>query len=231
MILIMRYFGYLHFGLLASDLVIKTIWEFDIVWILDKLSVKHHSKSVKILLLGKRGQVGWELQRSLAPLAEVVALSSESQNYCGDLTNLHGLAESVRRIKPDVIVNATAHTAVDKAESEPELARTINVDAVAVLAREAKALDAWLVHYSTDYVFDGCGIKPWIETDMTSPLSVYGNTKLSGEQVIKEAGCKHLIFRTSWVYGVRGNNFSKTKYIPSYILKCFNMFQSYPSNI
>jgi len=167
-------------------------------------------KPVRILLLGKRGQVGWELQRSLAPLGEIVALSSDSQSYCGDFTNLQGLADTVRQVKPDIIVNAAAYTAVDKAESEPDLARIINADAVAVLAREAKLLGAWLIHYSTDYVFDGCGTKPWVETDSTGPLGVYGATKLAGEQAIQTSGCKYLIFRTSWVYGARGNNFAKT---------------------
>ena len=165
---------------------------------------------MKILLLGKRGQVGWELQRSLAPLGEMVALSSGGQNYCGDFTNLQGLADTVRRVKPDIIVNAAAYTAVDKAESEPELARMVNADAVAVLAQEAKLLDAWLVHYSTDYVFNGRGVKPWAEADITGPLSIYGATKLAGEEAIQDSGCKHLIFRTSWVYGARGNNFAKT---------------------
>jgi dTDP-4-dehydrorhamnose reductase len=165
---------------------------------------------VKILLLGKRGQVGWELLRSLAPLGEIVALSRDSQNYCGDLTNLQGLAETVRQIKPNIIVNAAAYTMVDKAESEPELARIINAEAPAVLAREAALLDAWLIHYSTDYVFDGSGGTSWLETDVTGPLGVYGATKLAGEQAIQGSGCKHLIFRTSWVYGARGNNFAKT---------------------
>jgi len=165
---------------------------------------------VKILLLGKRGQLGWELQRSLASLGEIVALSSDSQNYCGDLTNLQGLADTVRQVKPDIIVNAAAHTAVDKAESEPELARIINTEAPAVLAREANLLGAWLIHYSTDYVFDGGGARPWKETDATGPLGVYGATKLAGEQAIQESGCKYLVFRTSWVYGTRGNNFAKT---------------------
>ena len=163
---------------------------------------------MKILLLGKNGQVGWELQRSLAPLGELVALGSASPG--GDFTDLDGLAEMVRAVAPDVIVNAAAHTAVDKAESEPELARTINALAPAVLAREAKRLNAWLIHYSTDYVFDGSGDKPWVETDPTGPLSVYGVTKLEGEQLIRQSGCKHLIFRTSWVYGARGGNFAKT---------------------
>ncbi len=165
---------------------------------------------MKILLFGKNGQVGWELQRSLAPLGEVIALGSDSQDYCGDFTNLQSLAETVQKIKPDIIVNAAAHTAVDKAESETELAQTINTDAPALLAREAKNLNAWLIHYSTDYVFDGSGTKPWIETDPTAPLGVYGATKLAGEQAIQASGCKHLIFRTSWVYGARGNNFAKT---------------------
>jgi len=165
---------------------------------------------VKILLLGKNGQVGWELQRSLAPLGEVVALGSDSREYCGDFTKLAGLAETVRAVAPDIIVNAAAHTAVDKAEGEAELARTINALAPGVLAQEAKRLNAWLVHYSTDYVFDGSGDKPWLEEDPTAPLSVYGATKLEGEQLIQQSGCKHLIFRTSWVYGARGGNFAKT---------------------
>jgi dTDP-4-dehydrorhamnose reductase len=165
---------------------------------------------MKILLLGKGGQVGWELQRSLAPLGELVAVDFDSTDYCGDFTNLVGLAETIRAIAPDIIVNAAAHTAVDKAESEPELARTINALAPAVLAQEARQLGAWLVHYSTDYVFDGSGNEPWIETSPTGPLSVYGQTKLEGEDAIRASGCKHLIFRTSWVYAARGGNFAKT---------------------
>ena len=165
---------------------------------------------MKILLFGKSGQVGWELQRSLAPLGEVVALDSSSGELCGDFTDLEGIAETVRRVAPDVIVNAAAHTAVDKAESEPELARTINALAPGVLAREAKQAGAWLIHYSTDYVFDGSGDKPWLETDPVAPLSVYGATKLEGEQLIRQSGCKHIIFRTSWVYGARGGNFART---------------------
>jgi len=165
---------------------------------------------MKILLFGKNGQVGWGLQRSLTPLGEVISLSSDSQDYCGDFTDLLGLAETIQQIKPDIIVNAAAHTAVDKAESEPELAQTINADAPALLAREAKALNAWLIHYSTDYVFDGRGSTPWLEADITGPLGVYGTSKLAGEQAIQASGCKHLIFRTSWVYGARGNNFAKT---------------------
>lgn len=161
---------------------------------------------MKILLCGMNGQVGWELQRSLAPLGELVALDRHS----ADFNDLDGIARTVREVAPDVIVNAAAHTAVDKAESEPELARTINAATPGVLAREAAALGAWLVHYSTDYVFDGSGERPWREADATAPLSVYGTTKLEGEQAIVRSGCKHLIFRTSWVYGARGGNFAKT---------------------
>ena len=161
---------------------------------------------MKILLLGKNGQVGWELQRSLAPLGEVLALDSRS----GDLTNLAGISDTVRSFSPDVIVNAAAYTAVDKAESEPDLARAINALAPAQLAQEAKKLNAWLIHYSTDYVFDGSGDQPWLETDTTGPLNMYGTTKLEGEQLIRQSGCRHLIFRTSWVYGTRGGNFAKT---------------------
>ncbi|MBV5346913.1 dTDP-4-dehydrorhamnose reductase, partial [bacterium] len=165
---------------------------------------------MKILLLGKNGQVGWELQRSLAPLGELIALDRYSTAPCGDLSNLAGLAETVRAIKPDVIVNAAAHTAVDKAESEPDLARTLNALAPEVLAVEAAKIGAWLVHYSTDYVFDGSGDTPWVETDATGPLSVYGASKLEGEQLIAQHNPRHLIFRTSWVYAARGGNFAKT---------------------
>ncbi len=165
---------------------------------------------MRILLFGKGGQVGWELQRSLAPLGQVIALDHDSaEGLCGDFTNLDGLAETVRRVAPDVIVNAAAYTAVDKAETEADLARTINALAPGVLAEEAEKLDAWLVHYSTDYVFDGSGEKPWLESDVTGPLSIYGASKLEGEQAV--ARCeKHLIFRTSWVYAARGANFAKT---------------------
>ena len=165
---------------------------------------------MKILLFGKNGQVGWELQRSLAPLGEIIGLDADSKDFCGDFTNLQGLTETVRRIAPDIIVNAAAHTAVDKAESEPELVRTINALAPAALAQEAKRCNAWLIHYSTDYVFDGSGDQPFLETDAAVPLNVYGATKLEGEQLIQQSGCKHLIFRTSWVYGARGGNFAKT---------------------
>jgi len=165
---------------------------------------------MKILLLGKNGQVGWELQRSLAPLGEVIALDRHSTDFCGDLSNLPGLAATVQELRPDVIVNAAAHTAVDKAESESELARTINALALGVLAQEAQKLGAWLVHYSTDYVFDGSGTQPWLETDAPAPLNVYGQTKLEGEQLMAEHCQRHLIFRTSWVYAARGGNFART---------------------
>ena len=165
---------------------------------------------MKILLYGKNGQLGWELQRSLAPLGELVALDRHSAGLCGDLSNLQGLAETVQRERPDVIVNAAAHTAVDRAESEPELARTLNALAPGVLAQEAHKLGAWLVHYSTDYVFDGSGSTPWLESDVPAPLSVYGRTKLEGEQLIQAVCPRHLIFRTSWVYAARGGNFAKT---------------------
>ena len=165
---------------------------------------------MKILLLGKNGQLGWELQRSLAPLGELIALDRHSAEFCGDLSNLPGLAETVQRLRPDVIVNAAAHTAVDKAESEPELARLINATAPGLLAAEAQKLGAWLVHYSTDYVFDGSGSQPWSETDTPAPLNAYGQTKLEGERLIQAACERHLIFRTSWVYAARGGNFAKT---------------------
>ncbi len=165
---------------------------------------------MKILLLGKNGQVGWELQRSLAPLGELLVLDSKNQDYCGDLNDLSGLTATVKRFAPDVIVNAAAYTAVDKAESEPQLARRINAEAPAVLAQEARRLNALLVHYSTDYVFAGNGDTPWQESDPVVPLSVYGSSKLAGEQAIQASGCSHLIFRTSWVYAARGNNFAKT---------------------
>lgn len=165
---------------------------------------------MKILLLGKDGQVGWELQRSLAPLGELLALNSRSESYCGDLADLPGLARTVHDWAPDVIVNAAAYTAVDKAESERELAFRVNAEAVDVLARAAAASGTLLVHYSTDYVFPGPGVTPWREADEVAPLNVYGQSKLAGERAIRASGCKHLIFRTSWVYAARGNNFART---------------------
>jgi dTDP-4-dehydrorhamnose reductase len=166
---------------------------------------------VKILMFGKNGQVGWELQRSLAPLGEVVALGSAGEgNLCGTFTDLDGLVRTVAQVRPDAIVNAAAYTAVDKAESEPALARTVNATAPHVLAEAARQIGAVLVHYSTDYVFDGSGSKPWTERDPTGPLSVYARTKLEGEQGIVHANPHHLILRTSWVYSARGGNFAKT---------------------
>ena len=173
---------------------------------------------MRILLLGRNGQVGWEVQRSLAPLGEVFALDYrledhplwEGQPRAGDFSDPEGLRETVRRVRPEAIVNAAAHTAVDRAESEPELARCLNATAVGVLAEEAATLGAALVHYSTDYVFDGSGDRPWTEGDTPAPLNVYGRTKLEGEQLVQRHCPKHLIFRTSWVYAARGGNFAKT---------------------
>lgn len=165
---------------------------------------------MKILLFGKNGQVGWELQRSLAPLGELTALDRHSTDLCGDLTDLAGIATTVRSVRPDVIVNAAAYTAVDKAESDAATAHVVNAEAPGVLAEAASAVGAWLVHYSTDYVFDGRGSEPWQESDSTGPLGIYGQTKLEGEQRIAALCAKHLILRTSWVYGARGGNFAKT---------------------
>jgi dTDP-4-dehydrorhamnose reductase len=165
---------------------------------------------MRILLLGKNGQVGWELQRSLAPLGEVLALDRHSTQYCGDLSKTDQLAQTVLDFKPTFIVNAAAHTAVDKAESEPELARVLNIEAPAVLAKAAAQVGAWFIHYSTDYVFDGSGSHARQEGEGTGPLSIYGQTKREGEKAIVASGCKYLIFRTSWVYAARGGNFAKT---------------------
>ena len=166
---------------------------------------------MNILLLGPNGQLGWELRRSLAPLGRVIALDRHGgDGLCGDLADAEGLAATVRALRPRVIVNAGAYTAVDRAESEPELAHRINADAPAVLAREAAACGALLLHYGTDYIFDGSGSRPWREMDATGPLSVYGRTKLAGEQAIVQSGCTHLILRTSWVYAARGGNFART---------------------
>jgi len=165
---------------------------------------------MNILLLGKGGQVGWELQRSLAVLGQVTALDFDSPEHCGDFAHPEGVAATVRALRPDVIVNAAAHTAVDKAESEPAFARLLNATTPGLIAQEAARLGALLVHYSTDYVFDGSGERPWVETDTPAPLSVYGATKWEGEQHIQQSGCRHLILRTSWVYAARGGNFAKT---------------------
>lgn len=159
-----------------------------------------------ILLVGGQGQVGFQLQRSLACLGQVHATTRQEL----DLSDMDAIRSSVSNVKPHLIVNAAAYTAVDKAEAELELARKINAIAPAVLAEQAKKLAIPLVHYSTDYVFDGSKSSPWVETDATGPLSHYGLTKLEGEQAIANSGCDHLIFRTSWVYDRRGHNFLNT---------------------
>lgn len=161
---------------------------------------------MSILLLGKDGQVGWQLQRSLAPHGRVVACGRDE---C-DLADVDSIRSVIRQIKPSVIVNAAAYTAVDKAESEVALARRINAEAPGVLAEEAARLGALLVHYSTDYVYDGTKATPWVESDPARPQSVYGASKLAGEAAIRAVGGKSLIFRTSWVFGARGGNFVKT---------------------
>lgn len=166
---------------------------------------------MKILLLGKNGQVGWELQRSLAPLGELIALDRLGQvDLSGDLSDLQALRATIRRVAPDVVVNAAAYTAVDKAESDTEMADRINARASQVIAEEVNSLGAWLIHYSTDYVFNGQGDAPWREADQTAPLNYYGLSKLNGENAIIASGCRYLIFRTSWVYAARGSNFAKT---------------------
>jgi dTDP-4-dehydrorhamnose reductase len=182
-------------------------------------------QQMNILLLGKNGQVGWELQRSLAPLGRVVALdrkgwpagaarraglTDHDLALCGDLSQLDALAATVQVLRPQVIVNAAAYTAVDRAESEPGQAERINGEAPGVLAEAARDGNALLVHYSSDYVFDGTGTTPWREDDALGPLSVYGRSKALGEQNILATGCAHLIFRTSWVYAARGANFART---------------------
>jgi dTDP-4-dehydrorhamnose reductase len=166
---------------------------------------------MKILLLGKNGQVGWELQRALATVGDVVACDFDSPGELkADFSQPASLLPLLRAVKPTVIVNAAAHTAVDKAESEPDLARCINATAPGLLAREAASMGALLLHYSTDYVFDGSGDQPRAEDATTGPLSVYGHTKLEGEELIRASGCQHLILRTSWVYAARGGNFART---------------------
>lgn len=166
---------------------------------------------MKILLVGCNGQVGWELQRSLAPLGALTACDFDSpEPLRADFAQPESLRALVQRVQPQVIVNAAAHTAVDKAESEPEFARTLNATAPGVLAQEAQRTGALLVHYSTDYVFDGSGSAPRTETSPTGPLSVYGRTKLEGEELITRSGCAQVILRTSWVYAARGGNFART---------------------
>ena len=165
---------------------------------------------MNILLFGKNGQVGWELQRALAPLGKLTVVDRQSTDYCGDFENPAGIAETVRKLNPNVIVNATAYTAVDKAETEQDKAHVVNATSIEALAQAAEEIGAWLVHYSTDYVFDGSGDRPWREDDATAPLNVYGQSKLEGEQAIVRHMSRYLIFRTSWVYAAKGNNFAKT---------------------
>jgi dTDP-4-dehydrorhamnose reductase len=161
---------------------------------------------MKILLLGKNGQVGWELRRTLAPLAEVTAVDYPEVNF----TDAPALRQLVAGTRPDVVVNAAAYTAVDKAETEPELCRQVNAVAPGVLAEAAKQTRALMVHYSTDYIFDGTKTSPYVETDAPKPLGAYGRSKLEGDQAVKASGADHLIFRLCWVYGARGQNFMLT---------------------
>lgn len=166
---------------------------------------------MKILLLGKNGQVGWELQRSLAPLGQLIALDRQTVGgLCGDLIDLVALRSTIRRLAPDLIVNAAAYTLVDEAENEAELVNRVNGQACQVLADEAVTLGALLVHYSSDYVFSGQGSTPWRESDSVAPVNLYGASKLAGEQAIAASGCRYLIFRTSWVYSPRRKNFALT---------------------
>ncbi|MES2682524.1 MAG: dTDP-4-dehydrorhamnose reductase [Pseudomonadota bacterium] len=161
---------------------------------------------MRILVTGATGQVGWELRRSLASLGEVIAPGRAAL----DLSQPRTVAAAVRALRPQLIVNPAAYTAVDKAESEPALAQAVNAESVAVLAAVSRELDALLVHYSTDYVFDGSQAAPYRTTDATNPVSAYGRSKLAGEQAIAASGCRHLMLRTSWVYGARGKNFLLT---------------------
>ena len=161
-----------------------------------------------ILLLGPNGQVGWELQRSLAPLGDVVPLARQAGR--GDLSDARSLREAVRVLRPRIIVNAAAYTAVDRAETEREQAQAVNATALGVLGELAREIDALIVHYSTDYVFDGSGETAWREESPTGPLSVYGATKWEGENLLRASGARHLVFRTSWVYAMRGSNFVRT---------------------
>jgi dTDP-4-dehydrorhamnose reductase len=160
----------------------------------------------RVLILGSGGQLGTELVRAAPPAAEPIAYS----RYEVDVTDEDALRVAVRSARPHYILNAAAYTAVDRAESEPAIAYAANTFGPRILAEECRALNAWLIHFSTDYVFDGSGTTPWKESDPTGPLNVYGRTKLEGEMAITAAGCRHLIFRTSWVYAAHGNNFLRT---------------------
>jgi dTDP-4-dehydrorhamnose reductase len=162
--------------------------------------------NLRVLITGANGQVGWHLQRILAPMGEILAIDVEEV----DLTDLKAVATTVHEFSPDIVANAAAYTAVDKAESEPDLARAINVAAPAQIAAECVRRNALMVHYSTDYVYDGSKSGPYEENDATGPLSVYGQTKLEGDQAIIASGCAHIILRTTWVYDIRGKNFLRT---------------------
>jgi dTDP-4-dehydrorhamnose reductase len=164
---------------------------------------------MKILLFGANGQVGWRLRQSLAGLGELIALDRTSQTLCGDLLDAAGVAASVATVAPDVVVNAAAYVEVDRAEDEPDLAFAVNATACESLARAAARQGAWLVHYSTDYVYDGSGNRPWRETDTPHPLNVYGRSKLAGDEAIVRGTPRHLVLRTSWVFDSRGRNFAK----------------------
>jgi dTDP-4-dehydrorhamnose reductase len=168
---------------------------------------------MKILLLGGNGQVGWELRRSLSVLGDVVAparAAAAGDDLCGDLSDAGALASTVRRLQPELIVNAAAYTAVDRAESEREAAQAVNAHGVGILADEAQRCGAWLVHYSTDYVFDGSGTRPWTEHDIPAPLNWYGATKLEGERLAQRSCQRLVLLRTCWVYASRGGNFART---------------------
>jgi dTDP-4-dehydrorhamnose reductase len=165
---------------------------------------------MKIVLLGASGQLGWQLRRSLSVVGDVTALDRNSAPGCGDLARPEELARTIQAAKPDVIVNAAAYTAVDRAETERDAAFAINANAPSVLAEAAQRCGAWLVHYSTDYVFDGSGERPWRESDPTAPISVYGSSKLAGERAVVQRCERHLILRTSWIFDSWGQNFLKS---------------------
>jgi len=159
-----------------------------------------------ILLTGKDGQIGWELQRTLLPLGRVIAVGREEL----DLANGDAVRAVMREHRPDIIVNAAAYTAVDQAEHETELAQAVNASAPGVMAEESARQGCLLVHYSTDYIFDGAKTEPYVEDDSPNPLNAYGRSKLAGEEAIRATGARHLIFRTGWIYGARGTNFLRT---------------------
>ncbi len=162
---------------------------------------------MNILVLGATGQLGSELQRSLSSFGQLITLGTHDIHYCGNLLHTDQLIKTLKEIQPGVIVNAAAFTAVDQAENHPDMARKVNAVGPGILAHEAAESGAWLIHYSTDYVFNGTGSQPWVETDRADPLNIYGQTKLEGDLAIQASGCKHLILRTSWLYGKHGKNF------------------------